>query len=106
MRKFAATKDWHPQIPEDMYYSMKCTEDKDCTLCPADVAARFVTETDFAGKEAHEVPWAFHKNIQYGGKAICDFNQQLASRQMSEPQSESATPAPDVARWEPDLRAR
>jgi hypothetical protein len=103
MRKFAAARDWHPQIPEDMYYSMKCTEDKDCTVCPPDVAANFVIEKDIDGNKSQSAPWAFHKNIKYGGKAICDFNERLAALQKSELPSATARAAPDVVSWEPRL---
>jgi hypothetical protein len=102
MRRFAAAKDWHPLVGEDVYFAMKCTEDADCAVCPFDVATEFVVEKRHrAFFFLRTPPWAFHKNVKYGGEPICAFNRHLATLQQSEPQSESARAAPDVLEWEP-----
>ena len=83
-------------INEDVKFVEWCTNDPNCNLCPDDVGKKFAVET-----MNDTDSWAFHNNISYTGKSICDLNQTIhdlnkKSKGMGNP--------PDAETYEPSVR--
>ena len=55
---------------EDLKFVEWCKKDPTCNLCPVSVGKKFAVES------MHDPDsWAFHNNLRYGGKPLCELNQ-------------------------------
>jgi mannosyltransferase OCH1-like enzyme len=108
------------QVSEDYFFAYKCTLDPGCNMCPLDIAKAFAVEKQHGAEgstggdtpdESNEHrPWAFHRNMDYGGAAVCAFNGvvQGLNEEWAKGQADGTfakLPAPDVVHWQPLLRS-